>query len=52
MAKVHLNYTKNEFMNSTMREIVDLWKIHGKFKGWKFENEKKKEKRVYIDQIL
>ncbi|MBS4539827.1 hypothetical protein GOQ27_15235 [Clostridium sp. D2Q-11] len=52
MAKVHLNYSKNEFMNSTMKEIVDLWKLHGEFNGWKFKKEKNQDRRVYIDQIL
>ncbi|NMM65499.1 hypothetical protein HBE96_23250 [Clostridium sp. P21] len=39
MAKVHLNYSKTEFLESSFREIVDMWKAHVKFNGWEVKND-------------
>lgn len=35
IAKVHLNYSQQEFLNATFREVVTLWKTHVDFNGWK-----------------
>ncbi|UZW13192.1 hypothetical protein OSC52_15245 [Clostridium pasteurianum] len=34
MAKVHLKYSKDEFMKSFPKEIDTLWDLHVKFNGW------------------
>ncbi|AVK50673.1 hypothetical protein AXY43_23120 [Clostridium sp. MF28] len=56
ICKVHLNFTKDEFMESTHAEIYKIWMNHVKFNGWKIEdkddeNKSNKERRVYIDEI-
>ncbi|GAB6150203.1 hypothetical protein [Clostridium novyi] len=34
IGKVHLNYTKQEFLNSTFGEIATMWKLHCNFNNW------------------
>lgn len=38
ISKVHLNYTKEEFWDSTHAEIYKMWKAHIKFNGWEVKN--------------
>lgn len=38
LAKVQLNYSKDEFLNSTAAEITDMWNTHCEFMS-KSENE-------------
>jgi len=58
ISKVHLNYSKVEFMESTHAEIYKMWLSHVKFNGWEnnedekdSENKTQKEKKVFIDEI-
>ncbi|WP_077860146.1 hypothetical protein [Clostridium sp. BL-8] len=57
ISKVHLNYTREEFLCLTHEEIARLWKQHAKFNGWEIKedndenNSNRAEKRVYIDEI-
>ena len=52
IAKVHLNYTKEEFLDSTHAEICKLWKTHIKFNGWTFKNGENGENELsYIDDV-
>ncbi|MBN3418621.1 hypothetical protein EXN00_09665 [Clostridium botulinum] len=38
MAHTHLNYSKEEFWNTTHKEIYKQWKTHVKFNGWEVKN--------------
>ncbi len=57
ISKVHLNYSKSEFMESTHAEIYKMWMNHMKFNGWENDEKdsenktNKTEQRVYIDEI-
>ena len=39
VAHTHLNYTKEEFWNSTFKEIVDMWNLHCKFNRWQIKDD-------------
>ena len=58
ISKVHLNYSKIEFMEATHSEIYKMWMQHVKFNSWEndedekdSENKTQKEKKVFIDEI-
>lgn len=53
VSKVHLSYTKQEFLESTFGEIATMWKLHCKFNGWtiKSSDDENKHKKVNIDDL-
>ncbi|HCL51118.1 MAG TPA: hypothetical protein DHW76_09000 [Clostridiaceae bacterium] len=56
MAKVHLNYSRDEFWEATHAEIYKMWKAHIKFNGWEVksdgeENSATNYKKVNIEDI-
>lgn len=53
VAKVHLGYSKEEFMKSCPKEVSALWDMHVKFNDWKVKEDREfKDNRVYtIDEV-
>ncbi|NFA05458.1 hypothetical protein EXM90_01685 [Clostridium botulinum] len=59
LAKVHLNYSKEEFWDSTHAEIYKMWGSHIKFNHWEIKDNNEENnpandvnyKRVNIENI-
>ena len=50
VAKAHLHYSIEEFLDSTYKEIINLWILHRKFNGW--DESKKETKKVFVEDIF
>ncbi|WP_052102619.1 hypothetical protein [Clostridium botulinum] len=45
ISKTHLNYSKEEFLDSTFFEICKMWEQHCKFNGWTKSEDKENKLR-------